>query len=99
MEQPLNKHVLVVVDMQNDFVTGSLGSKEAEAIVDNVVQRILEFDGLILYTLDTHTDRYLETKEGKKLPVEHCIAGPRAGRRIRPFGKRSKQKTLRTSST
>jgi len=75
MEQPINKNVLVVVDMQNDFVTGSLGSKEAEAIVDNVVQRILAFDGLILYTLDTHTERYLETKEGKKLPVEHCIAG------------------------
>lgn len=75
MEQPLNKKVLVVVDMQNDFVTGSLGSKEAQAIVEPVVRRILDFDGLILYTLDTHTEKYLETQEGKKLPVEHCIAG------------------------
>lgn len=75
MEQPLNKNVLVVVDMQNDFVTGSLGSKEAQAIVDNVVRRILDFDGLILYTLDTHTEQYLETQEGRKLPVRHCIAG------------------------
>jgi nicotinamidase-related amidase len=75
MEQPVNKNVLVVVDMQNDFVTGSLGTKEAQAIVEPVVQRILDFDGLILYTLDTHTEQYLQTKEGKKLPVEHCIAG------------------------
>lgn len=75
MEQPLNKKVLVVVDMQNDFVTGTLGSKEAQAIVEPVVKRILGFDGLILYTLDTHTDQYLETQEGKKLPVKHCIGG------------------------
>ena len=75
MEQPLNQKVLVVVDMQNDFISGSLGSKEAQAIVDNVVQRILDFEGLILYTLDTHTTNYLQTKEGQKLPVEHCIAG------------------------
>jgi len=75
MEQPLKKNVLVVVDMQNDFITGSLGSKEAQAIVDAVVKRILDFDGLILYTLDTHTENYLETQEGQKLPVRHCIAG------------------------
>ena len=75
MEQPLKKNVLVVVDMQNDFITGSLGTKEAQAIVDAVVKRILDFDGLILYTLDTHTEDYLETQEGKNLPVKHCIAG------------------------
>ncbi len=75
VEIPENKNVLVVVDMQNDFITGSLGTKEAQAIVESVVKRILEFDGLILYTLDTHTEKYLETQEGKKLPVEHCIAG------------------------
>ena len=75
MEQTPNTKVLVVVDMQNDFITGALGSKEAQAIVDNVVQRILDFEGLILYTLDTHTADYLKTKEGQKLPVEHCIAG------------------------
>ena len=75
MEQTIAKKVLVVVDMQNDFITGSLGSKEAQAVVEPVVKRILDFDGLILYTLDTHTELYLQTKEGQKLPVEHCIAG------------------------
>ena len=75
MEQPLNRNVLVVVDMQNDFITGSLGSKEAEAIVEAVAKRIVEFDGLILYTLDTHLDNYFDTQEGQKLPVRHCIAG------------------------
>ena len=75
MEQPLNKKVLVVVDMQNDFITGSLGSAEAQAVVEPAVKRILDFDGLILYTLDTHTTEYLNPKEGQKLPVEHCIAG------------------------
>ncbi|MDP3448929.1 MAG: isochorismatase family cysteine hydrolase [Eubacteriales bacterium] len=75
MEQSTVKKVLVVVDMQNDFVSGALGSAEAQAIVEPVVKRILDFDGLILYTLDTHTQDYLNTKEGQKLPVEHCIAG------------------------
>ena len=75
MEQAKNNKVLVVVDMQNDFITGSLGSKEAQAVVEPVVKRILDFDGLILYTLDTHTEDYLNTKEGQKLPVPHCIAG------------------------
>jgi nicotinamidase-related amidase len=74
MEQA-NRKLLVVVDMQNDFITGSLGSTEAQAIVDSVVKHILDFDGTILYTLDTHTDSYMETQEGKNLPVKHCIAG------------------------
>lgn len=68
----MNK-ILVVVDMQNDFVDGALGSKEAVAIVDNVVQKIENFDGKIFVTLDTHGNNYLETSEGKKLPVPHCI--------------------------
>ena len=68
--------VLVVVDMQNDFITGSLGTKEAQAIVPNVKKKIEEAvtnGDLIIYTRDTHSDHYLETKEGVKLPVEHCI--------------------------
>ncbi|MDI9518570.1 MAG: isochorismatase family cysteine hydrolase [Bacillota bacterium] len=65
--------VLVVVDMQNDFVSGSLASSEAKLIVDNVVNKIKNFDGKVLYTKDTHGDDYLETMEGKKLPVKHCI--------------------------
>lgn len=67
------KKILIVVDMQNDFVDGALGTKEAVGIVDHVVDKIEKFDGRILATLDTHQPNYLETSEGKKLPVLHCI--------------------------
>lgn len=67
--------VLVVVDMQNDFIDGALGTKEAEAIVDNVAKKIEGYDGLVVYTRDTHKPDYLKTQEGTKLPVEHCIEG------------------------
>ena len=70
--------VLVVVDMQNDFIDGSLGSKEAQAIVPNVKKKVEEAvknGDLIIYTRDTHFIEYLSTREGKKLPVEHCITG------------------------
>lgn len=67
------KKVLVVVDMQNDFIDGSLGSQQAAAIVDNAAEKISGFNGEIFVTLDTHFDNYLDTSEGKKLPVEHCI--------------------------
>jgi len=66
--------VLIVVDMQKDFIDGSLGTKEAVSIVDAVVKRIEDSEGeLILFTQDTHQDDYLDTSEGKKLPVVHCI--------------------------
>ena len=65
--------ILVVVDMQNDFVDGALGTKEAEGIVERVAAKIRGFDGKIFATLDTHYSDYLETLEGKKLPVPHCI--------------------------
>ena len=68
--------ILVVVDMQNDFINGSLGTKEAERIVPNVIKKIKEFEenkDLIIYTKDTHYKDYLTTPEGIKLPVEHCI--------------------------
>lgn len=65
--------ILVVVDMQNDFVDGALGTKEAEGIVDYVASRIRNFDGRIIVTMDTHGWDYLETAEGKKLPAPHCI--------------------------
>lgn len=71
-------NVLVVVDMQNDFITGSLGTPEARAIVPNVKKKIdkaVKNGDLIIFTRDTHFDGYLESKEGKKLPVEHCIRG------------------------
>ncbi len=69
------KKFLVVVDMQKDFVDGSLGTKEAVAIVPNVVKKINEFDGEIFVTYDTHFENYMDTNEGKNLPVPHCIKG------------------------
>lgn len=65
--------ILVVVDMQNDFIDGSLGTDEAKKIVPAVVNKINSFDGDIYATKDTHYDDYLTTPEGIKLPVEHCI--------------------------
>lgn len=67
------RKVLIVVDMQKDFIDGALGSAEAVAIVDNVVNKINEFDGEIIVTYDTHQENYMETREGKHLPVPHCI--------------------------
>lgn len=69
------KKILVVVDMQKDFVDGALGSKEAVAIVDGVVKKIESFAGDIIVTYDTHQENYMETQEGKNLPVPHCIKG------------------------
>ena len=69
------KHFLIVVDMQKEFVDGALGSPEAQAIVPNVMDKILSFEGQIFATLDTHNADYMETAEGKKLPVPHCIKG------------------------
>ncbi|CAK7042275.1 amidase [Tissierella sp. P1] len=69
------KKVLIVVDMQNDFIDGALGTKEAVNIVPNVIQKIKKFKGKVIYTKDTHNKDYLSTQEGKKLPVEHCIEG------------------------
>ncbi len=68
-------NVLVIVDVQKDFITGALGTKEAEAIIEPLIKKIYSFDGIILLTKDTHDKNYLSTQEGKKLPVEHCIKG------------------------
>ena len=70
--------ILVVVDMQKDFVDGALGTKEAVGILPCVVAKIEEYKakgGVILPTLDTHGDNYMDTSEGKNLPVAHCIKG------------------------
>lgn len=67
------KQFLVVVDMQVDFIDGALGSKEAQTIVNRAADKIRVFPGQIFVTLDTHGTDYLQTAEGKKLPVEHCI--------------------------
>ena len=69
------KHILIVVDMQNDFIDGALGTKEAVAIVPKVEDKIRNFDGEVFFTRDTHETWYLETQEGKNLPVPHCIRG------------------------
>ena len=69
------QNVLVVVDMQNDFIDGALGTKEAVAIVPNVKAKIEGFEGTVLFTRDTHGHEYMSTQEGQNLPVPHCIKG------------------------
>ena len=66
---------LIVVDMQNDFISGSLGTPEAQSIVPNVVEKIRTFDGTVVFTQDTHYEDYLTTQEGRNLPVIHCSNG------------------------
>lgn len=75
--------LLIVVDMQNDFIDGALGTPEAVAIVPNVKKKIEEFQGCVLFSRDTHETYYMETQEGRNLPVPHCIRGTE-GWQIRP---------------
>lgn len=78
------RKLLLVIDMQNDFIDGSLGTKEAEAIVDAVKAKIRSYPSRdIIATMDTHEKTYLDTQEGQNLPVVHCIRGTE-GWRIRP---------------
>lgn len=69
------RDVLIVVDMQKDFIDGALGTAEAVAIVPKVVEKVRTFQGDILFTRDTHFENYMDTQEGKNLPVPHCIRG------------------------
>ena len=71
------QEILVVVDMQNDFVTGPLGTPEARTILPKVAEKVKNFPGRVLFTRDTHEENYLESREGKVLPVPHCIRGSR----------------------
>ena len=64
---------LIVVDMQNDFISGALGSREAASIVPAVKELVEGVDGRIIFTRDTHFEDYLDTREGRRLPVRHCI--------------------------
>ena len=66
---------LIVIDMQKDFISGSLGTKEARAILPGVVKKVRNYDGKVIFTKDTHTSDYLNTQEGRNLPVKHCILG------------------------
>lgn len=67
--------ILVVVDMQNDFIDGALGTPEAVAIVPYVKELVESFDGKVYFTRDTHFENYMETQEGANLPVPHCVKG------------------------
>lgn len=69
------QNILIVVDMQNDFIDGALGTAQAVQIVPKVEQKIKEFQGRVIFTRDTHEENYMDTQEGKKLPVPHCIRG------------------------
>lgn len=69
------KELLAVIDMQNDFITGILGTEEARAIVPGVCEKIKGWQGDVILTRDTHSDNYLSTAEGKMLPVPHCVQG------------------------
>ncbi len=69
------ERLLIVVDMQNDFIDGSLANPAAQAIIEPMVEYIKNFDGDICYTYDIHKDNYLHTLEGKNLPIPHCISG------------------------
>ena len=75
--------ILIVVDMQNDFIDGALGTTEAVAIVPYVKNLIENFDGKVFFTRDTHFENYMQTQEGRNLPVPHCIKGA-DGWQIRP---------------
>ncbi len=78
------RKILIVIDMQNDFIDGSLGTKEAQAIVENVKDKIRSYPPENVFaTMDTHEANYLQTQEGRNLPVEHCIRGTE-GWKIRP---------------
>ena len=78
---------LIVVDMQNDFIDGALGTKEAQAILPAVEEKLKSFRGTVLFTRDTHQPDYLDTQEGKLLPVPHCVQGT-AGWEIAPLENR-----------
>ena len=79
--------VLAVIDMQNDFVSGSLGTKEAQAIVQNAVKKIETFKGDIVFTQDTHSNSYLQSQEGRFLPVQHCIKNTAGWELVEPVKK------------
>ena len=67
--------ILIVVDMQNDFIDGALGTAEAVAIVPKVAEKVKGFKGTVIFTRDTHGESYMQTQVGRNLPVPHCIKG------------------------
>lgn len=82
------KKALVVVDFQNDFIDGALGFEKAQALKERVLKLASDFKGDLLFTFDTHGENYLATKEGRNLPVPHCIkdsAGWQMSAEFAPF--------------
>ena len=75
LQEGTMRKILVVVDMQNDFITGALGTLEAEAILPAVIKKIENYDGEVVFTRDTHDEDYLSSQEGKNLPILHCLRG------------------------
>lgn len=85
---------LIVVDMQNDFIDGALGTPEALSIVPFVREKVMQFDGLVIFTRDTHFENYLSTREGKNLPVPHCIKGTQGWEICDALTEIAKEKTI-----
>lgn len=86
------KKALVVVDMQNDFIDGVLGFAQAASVTQNVARLASEFKGDLIFTFDTHEEDYLQTKEGRNLPVTHCVknsGGWQVAKELQPFLQRA----------
>lgn len=88
--------ILVVIDMQNDFTYGALKNDDAIGIIPTIEDKILSFDGEVIYTRDTHTEDYLETQEGRKLPVKHCIIGSEGWEIVKPLEELRQKKNAKT---
>ncbi len=87
---------LIVVDMQKDFTYGALRNEEAINVIANVVKKVNEYDGEVIFTYDTHRENYLETSEGKKLPVVHCVEGTDGWQLVDELEEIRKSKGLRS---
>ena len=83
----MSNDFLIVIDMQNDFVYGSLNNEAAEKVIPLIEQKLAQFDGKILFTRDTHCSNYMDTLEGRNLPVEHCIKGSEGWEIVEPLRK------------
>lgn len=91
----MSKRYLVVVDMQNDFVDGALGTPEAASIVERCAEAARSFDGEVVFTQDTHGPDYLATQEGRNLPVEHCIKGTDGWRLVEALAEAQRERDAR----
>ncbi len=79
--------LLVVIDMQEDFTYGALHNDEAIAVIPKVVEKVKNYDGMVVFTRDTHTPEYMDTQEGRKLPVVHCVKDTRGWEIVEPLQK------------